>query len=237
MSLRVPCDANATLSNRADDCCGSNGNRKETATGCTATARRKYVIYVHRTIDFRNIVWTDRAPRISTCSHDEYVTSLQSSLYELTDTVRNQAAEVQRLKSELEDAKPLPNVAFTVRLGKEVTLSANETLPFDSSDIITNIGNAYNSSDSKFHCPQSGLYYFHSMICSQKSSKARALIVRNNGTDIIGFLYAEDQSNYDCGGNGVVEKLDKGDTVWIMSFFTSHFDTNSFFTGMYLSKE
>ena len=48
MSLRVPCDAYAT---RADHYCGSYGKREETTMGRTATARRKYVVYVHRTIE------------------------------------------------------------------------------------------------------------------------------------------------------------------------------------------
>ena len=131
---------------------------------------------------------------------------------------------------------PPANVAFTVRLAREVTLSNNKTLPFRGHDVITNVAEAYNTTDSTFYCPQSGLYYFHAMICSQKSRKARAMFVKNDILNDIGFIYAEDQNNYDCAGNGVVSHLSQGDTVWMKSFLESYFDTNTYFTGMFVHK-
>ena len=118
--------------------------------------------------------------------------------------------------------------AFTARLGNNTNLPKNETIPFN--DVLNNIGNMYNVADYTFRAPVPGLYYFHLAICSQRGKEATARIVKGNIS--LGFVYAEDQDNYDCGGNGVVAELATGDFVKATSAKDSNFDPNSFFTGM-----
>ena len=118
--------------------------------------------------------------------------------------------------------------AFTVRLGNGTDLQAGETIPF--AEVLNNIGNMYNIADYTFRAPVPGLYYFHLAICSQRGRRATARVVK--GSISLGFVYAEDQDNYDCGGNGVVAELSTGDAVKAISAQNSEFDPNSFFTGM-----
>ncbi|KAK3091180.1 hypothetical protein FSP39_017745 [Pinctada imbricata] len=116
---------------------------------------------------------------------------------------------------------------FTAQLGNGTNIRAKRILPFRH--VYSNIGNAYNISDFKFYAPVSGMYYFHVMVCSQKGRRATVHIMK--GQTRHGFVYAEDQSNYDCAGNGVMAELTSGEAVWVAAAHYSRYDPNTFFTG------
>ncbi|XP_045206826.1 heavy metal-binding protein HIP-like [Mercenaria mercenaria] len=101
------------------------------------------------------------------------------------------------------------NVAFYARLSKSYdSIEPWATIVF--SDVETNTGSAYNSTNGEFTAPITGHYVFHSNILS-KQDKIIETSLRVNGNDKM-FLYSGGKY-HGSGSNMAVLHLNAGDNV------------------------
>ena len=111
-------------------------------------------------------------------------------------------------------AAPTPPsiVAFSALLGNTVTGNEGKQLIFDN--VITEIGDGYNSQTGVFTCSVPGLYFFTISFLSINSGTNPHVKLKMNGNHI--FSVHDDHSGfYHMSGNSVVLILDIGDRVWL----------------------
>ena len=116
-------------------------------------------------------------------------------------------------KRQVENETP---VAFLATLSVHAeNLGANQNIAFDN--VITNVGNAYNSHAGVFIAPVSGIYVFSTFILSYRSSQSHVEI-RKNGSLVTRMSYRGENSNgHDTTGSTVTIQLSKGDDVAVVN--------------------
>ncbi|XP_061571447.1 complement C1q-like protein 2 [Cololabis saira] len=89
-----------------------------------------------------------------------------------------------------------------------------EVLKFD--DVITNLGNNYDSSTGKFTCHVSGIYFFtyHVLMRGGDGTSMWADLCKNGQVRASAIAQDADQ-NYDYASNSAVLHLDSGDEVYV----------------------
>ncbi|XP_028993681.1 complement C1q-like protein 2 [Betta splendens] len=89
-----------------------------------------------------------------------------------------------------------------------------EVLRFD--DVITNLGNHYDSTTGKFTCQVSGMYYFtyHVLMRGGDGTSMWADLCKNGQVRASAIAQDADQ-NYDYASNSVVLHLDSGDEIYV----------------------
>uniref|UniRef100_A0A8C5DK61 C1q domain-containing protein n=1 Tax=Gouania willdenowi TaxID=441366 RepID=A0A8C5DK61_GOUWI len=89
-----------------------------------------------------------------------------------------------------------------------------EVLKFD--DVITNLGNHYDSSTGKFTCHVSGMYFFtyHVLMRGGDGTSMWADLCKNGQVRASAIAQDADQ-NYDYASNSAVLHLDSGDEVYV----------------------
>nr|XP_020447820.1 complement C1q-like protein 2 [Monopterus albus] len=89
-----------------------------------------------------------------------------------------------------------------------------EVLKFD--DVITNLGNHYDSSTGKFTCHVSGIYFFtyHVLMRGGDGTSMWADLCKNGQVRASAIAQDADQ-NYDYASNSAVLHLDSGDEVYV----------------------
>ncbi|XP_036410800.1 complement C1q-like protein 4 [Megalops cyprinoides] len=99
-------------------------------------------------------------------------------------------------------------VAFYVALKEE--FSTDEILKF--TDVVTNLGQAYEPSSGKFTCPTTGVYFFSFHIVKTGRRLWADLMVNK---EVVASATALDVMHTDTAANSAVLKLKTGDQVYV----------------------
>ncbi|CAG2184784.1 C1QL [Mytilus edulis] len=105
-------------------------------------------------------------------------------------------------------------VAFSVTLTHNAVLGYHTPIEFDR--ILTNVGNAYDSSDGHFIAPIRGLYLMSVSIMNVEGHSEHTEIVRN-GVQLVA-MYSDDD-DYSMASQTIVVLLETGDKVWVRRLF------------------
>ncbi|CAG2188064.1 unnamed protein product [Mytilus edulis] len=113
-------------------------------------------------------------------------------------------------------------VAFSVALSQHLTLGPNQAVQYN--EIITNFGNAYDSSHGHMITPVKGMYIIAVTCFNQAQDTDRLELVKNG--NLITSFYTQGDNRYAPMSQTVVVSLEKGDVVWsssiivVMAFLT-----------------
>ncbi|XP_063420875.1 complement C1q-like protein 2 [Mytilus trossulus] len=105
-------------------------------------------------------------------------------------------------------------IAFSTTLTHNAVLGYHTPIEFDR--IITNVGNAYDSSDGHFIAPIKGLYLISVSIMNVEGHEEYTEIVRN-GVQYVA-MYSDDD-DYSMASQTIVVLLETGDKVWVRKLF------------------
>jgi len=138
-------------------------------------------------------------------------------------------------KRQLENETP---IAFLATLTDHAEhLGVNQNIKFDN--LITNIGDTYNSHGGVFIAPISGIYVFSTSIMSMGGTNSYFALLRN-GSIITNMFYRGDAlTAVDTTSVTVVLELSKGDDISVInksSDITVHGHHYSIFTGFLLQE-
>uniref|UniRef100_A0A674MPW1 Uncharacterized LOC101074900 n=1 Tax=Takifugu rubripes TaxID=31033 RepID=A0A674MPW1_TAKRU len=158
-----------------------------------------------------------------------------AELKTLQTSVKELQAENQGLKEHLEAAerelrlvRDVPKVAFAVSLGGnglQKTTSGSKTLIYK--DILTNIGQAYNSETGMFTAPVRGVYYIR-FTANAPTNFPMSAVLYKNGIQI--QLIAHEQPSgegSDTASNGAALLLEQGDTLSLQLWHNTQIWDNS----------
>ncbi|XP_064812537.1 complement C1q tumor necrosis factor-related protein 3-like [Oncorhynchus masou masou] len=154
---------------------------------------------------------------ISDCSRDPFIT-LFSSL----------SAEVGNLRREVEDLRKSRNsvgVAFSAALRPPTqdNQGYGNTGPFQAdtnlvhTQVITNVGNAFNSQTGAFTAPVHGVYYFTFTSYTWKNEVNIGVALYKNQEQVaLVYEFQDKGDNEDFASNGATLQLAKGDIVYLV---------------------
>ncbi|XP_045210710.2 cerebellin-1-like [Mercenaria mercenaria] len=109
-------------------------------------------------------------------------------------------------------------VAFFATLSQHLThVGAHQPITFDN--VVTNIGNAYNSHFGSFIAPVSGTYVFSATLFSHYHTNYHAQFVKN-GQAITTMYVSGSEAGYDTTSQTIVLQLQKGDDVCVQNYDT-----------------
>ncbi|XP_060588235.1 heavy metal-binding protein HIP-like [Ruditapes philippinarum] len=135
---------------------------------------------------------------------------------EMLESVANSKMKFENVHKQINEKMKGKVVAFTVTSPKAGATSPSLTF----TTVITNEGNAFDTSTGKFTCPVSGLYYFSLHIIKKRSSSvdyAGCYIILNGSSKV--QAHTDPQSGADYGSYGVSTsvylKLKVGDVVML----------------------
>ncbi|XP_045209571.2 uncharacterized protein LOC123561339 [Mercenaria mercenaria] len=129
-------------------------------------------------------------------------------------------------------------VAFFATLSQHLThMGAHQPITFDN--VVTNIGNAYNSHFGSFIAPVSGTYVFSATLFALLHNTYSAEIVKNGQTLTRMYVYGSDTVR-DTTSQTIVLELQKGDDVSVHNINVDrpvHGDHYSTFAGFLLQED
>lgn len=133
----------------------------------------------------------------------------------LGQTVRSISASKPTKRNRIRQADLENPVAFLASVSSHThDLGANQNIEFDN--VITNIGNAYNSHAGLFIAPVSGIYLFSATILDYPNINGHFEIQKNNA--VVTRLYVHSSvSVYDTSSSTVVLQLAKGDDLSVVN--------------------
>ncbi|PVD38877.1 hypothetical protein C0Q70_01502 [Pomacea canaliculata] len=143
------------------------------------------------------------------------IQSLQASLTALESKVQSQQSAINSLQ--VRENHESNAVAFSVRFQSDdesngVLLGQHQTLTFN--DVITNIGNGYDSATGIFTAPVAGVYIFFLRVMSTNSHGSIDVVIDKQGAPL-DLIFAEGQTDpYDQGSGQVTTHLAVGEKVW-----------------------
>lgn len=105
-------------------------------------------------------------------------------------------------------------VAFSVALSQHLTLGPNQAVQYN--EIITNFGNAYDSSHGHMITPIKGMYIIAVTCFNQAQDTDRLELVKNG--NLVTSFYTQGNNRYGPMSQTVVVALEKGDVVWVRMF-------------------
>ncbi|XP_045165295.2 complement C1q-like protein 4 [Mercenaria mercenaria] len=115
-------------------------------------------------------------------------------------------------------------VAFSATMTKDITsLGVRQQIPFDQ--IITNIGNGYDSRHGEFRAPVTGTYEFSVSMLMNPGHWTGVEIVKDGVA--IGKLRTGDSAKWTMAGTSVTAELTAGQDVWVEHIAES--DSNVFY--------
>lgn len=127
------------------------------------------------------------------------------------------------------------SAGFTIQTNSEVTLQDRDILMFPS--ILHRSEKGLDVANSILTATYSGVYLFHVTVCSQGAGLiARAVVCKNYSHRWVGFAYAEDSNNSECGSNTVVIEVQRGDRFWVRSHKKSYFSSGSSFSATLIQR-
>ncbi|XP_053380336.1 uncharacterized protein LOC128548847 [Mercenaria mercenaria] len=130
-------------------------------------------------------------------------------------------------------------VAFFAGLSQHLPhMGAHQPITFDN--VITNIGNAYNSHLGSFIAPVSGTYVFSTTLFSIYKESYHAQFTKNGHAISTIYLSASEISGYDTASQTIILELQKGDDVTVQNTDadkTVHGLNHSIFSGFLLQED
>ncbi|XP_039972744.1 complement C1q-like protein 2 [Xiphias gladius] len=154
--------------------------------------------------------------------------SLQDSVTELRTENLGVKERLEATEKELQAMRNAPKVAFAVSLGGnglQKTTSGSKTLVYK--DILTNIGQAYNSETGVFTAPVRGVYYIRFTANAPTNFPMSAVLYKNNAA--IQLIAHEQPSGEgsDTASNGAALLLEQGDTLSMQLWHNTQIWDNS----------
>lgn len=148
---------------------------------------------------------------------EQAIDDLKNKLYVNGLRIQNISLSEQNLSLIVKDLER-PTVAFSAEGIGNATLLTNQTIVF--TNLILNIGDAYNSSTGIFTAPVNGLYMFSVQMCTQYRSRSQFRVFA--GPKVIQSIL--DDSNHSIYSRGVsntagnvAQSLTAGEEVWIQN--------------------
>ncbi|KAK5891650.1 hypothetical protein CesoFtcFv8_012107 [Champsocephalus esox] len=165
--------------------------------------------------------------------------TLEVSLMQLQAENRGILERLNSTESELKTMRDVPKVAFAVSLGGNglvKTTSGSKTLIYK--DVMTNIGQAYDSETGEFTAPIRGVYYIR-FTANAPSNFPMSAVLYKNGNHI--ELIAHEQpggEGSDTASNGAALMLEAGDrlkmVLWTNTQIWDNSNHHSTFSGFLL---
>ena len=141
------------------------------------------------------------------CDSDERASSCALQLQAVTDLVLQQQHKIEAL-----EAKNSDFVSFTAYLSATYTaIQDNRPVVFDN--VISNVGQAFDTSTGRFTCPRHGLYLFIINVYVIANDQAYVVLVKNE--DEVARATTTGDDTFDHGANSVTLECNQGDEVWI----------------------
>ncbi|XP_023682419.1 complement C1q-like protein 3 isoform X2 [Paramormyrops kingsleyae] len=148
-----------------------------------------------------------------------FETSKTSAHYEMMGTCRMICDPYNPKSSStamevMQDLSVIPPTFVQGTRGLKNPHEGYEVLKFD--DVVTNLGNHYDSSTGKFTCQVPGIYFFtyHVLMRGGDGTSMWADLCKNGQVRASAIAQDADQ-NYDYASNSVVLHLDSGDEIYI----------------------
>ncbi|XP_027131159.1 uncharacterized protein LOC113744677 [Larimichthys crocea] len=179
----------------------------------------------------------DEAPKED--DFDSQLKTLQASLTQLQTENLEVKERLEATEKELKEIRDVPKVAFAVSLGGnglQKTTTGSKTLVYK--DVLTNIGQAYNSDTGVFTAPVRGVYYIRFTANAPTDFTMSAVLYKNN---VQIQLIAHEQPSgegSDTASNGAALLLEQGDTLkmslWHNTQIWDNSNHHSTFSGFLL---
>ena len=106
----------------------------------------------------------------------------------------------------------IPTIVFNANNVTTLSPHIDDTLVFSS--VISNIGNAYNSTTGKFTTPVNGTYSFTVQLCAYNKAGQFNLVLDGN---ILTGLYVFSDNGYSTQSSTLSVFLKRGQNVWVRS--------------------
>ncbi|BFZ12433.1 hypothetical protein BsWGS_15472 [Bradybaena similaris] len=116
------------------------------------------------------------------------------------------------------------NVAFFATIEKGYILGQNQVVTYDT--VITNVGNAFDTRTGIFTARKRGIYVFHFSTLASLNTRINLLLFKN---DVNIVKLTADVPNYPMAANTAVVSLERGDRVYVKTYFPS----SNFYSGSY----
>ncbi|XP_063058410.1 uncharacterized protein LOC134451913 [Engraulis encrasicolus] len=135
----------------------------------------------------------------------------QAELTEVKTRLATAETEVGNLEKEI---KAAPKVAFSASLGNSGYItSGTKDLNVVFSEVITNVGQAYNSVSGFFTAPVSGVYYFRFTVSDILPTQYMHIQMHKNGQGLMYLAEYNNDSQRSYLSSGLTLQLEKGDAV------------------------
>ncbi|XP_060938046.1 complement C1q tumor necrosis factor-related protein 4-like [Limanda limanda] len=170
---------------------------------------------------------------------EDQLKTFQASLKQLQAETSGIRERLEATEQELKAAREVPKVAFAVSLGGnglQKTTSGRRTLIYK--DVLTNIGQAYDSETGVFTAPTRGVYYVRFTANGPTDFPMSAVLYKNS--DSIQLIAHEQSSGEgsDTASNGATLLLEQGDTLsmklWQNTQIWDNSNHHSTFSGFLL---
>ncbi|KAM3872974.1 complement C1q tumor necrosis factor-related protein 4-like [Diretmus argenteus] len=154
--------------------------------------------------------------------------TLQATMKELKMERLAMNQRLEEAEKEIKAIQDVPKVAFAASLGSnglQKTTSGNQQLIY--SDVLTNVGGAYNSTSGEFTAPVRGVYYIR-FTTNAPTDFPMSSVLYKNGYQI--QLIAHEQPSgegSDTASNGAALLLEKGDRLRMVLWHNTQIWDNS----------
>ncbi|XP_064611380.1 complement C1q-like protein 4 [Liolophura sinensis] len=124
----------------------------------------------------------------------------------------NVETRLAKLEEKVAKNEKVPLIAFSARVEPHIRgLTKQQKVAF--SDVVTNLGNAYDPVTSEFRCPVSGLYHFEVTILSEPGERIETELMAAGVSAM--KIYSGAVTYFGSGGNSVLLQLNKDDRVFV----------------------
>ena len=139
-----------------------------------------------------------------------HTNGLQDIKRQIVSSEQRYMGEIEEVKTKLKRFDNQQTVSFSARVSPSFKNIAPYTV-ITFSQVVTNIGNAYNSTTGEFIVPRPGVYVFYSNILSEGSKVIETILQVNGNTKL--WLYSGGKPFHGAGSNMLVIHLESGDIV------------------------
>uniref|UniRef100_A0A8C6KFH3 C1q domain-containing protein n=1 Tax=Nothobranchius furzeri TaxID=105023 RepID=A0A8C6KFH3_NOTFU len=136
--------------------------------------------------------------------------------------------------------KASTKVIFSVAVGEEGVIGpvdTNTTLIYER--VLTNIGDAYNTSSGIFTAPVAGVYYFTFFYHAGGEYDSKLVLYKNHELVVLTQDHPSKSDTADNGGNAVFLQLQQGDQMFVKMEYDTHVygsDYHTTFSGFLVTQ-
>uniref|UniRef100_A0A3Q3ILQ8 C1q domain-containing protein n=1 Tax=Monopterus albus TaxID=43700 RepID=A0A3Q3ILQ8_MONAL len=141
---------------------------------------------------------------------------VQTTLEELKAERRAMNQRLETAESELKSVRETPKVAFAASLGGNGLVKAGfESKNLIYTEVLTNVGGAYNAETGEFTAPVRGVYYIRFTANAPTNFLMSAVLYKNNAVQLIVHEQPSGEGS-DTASNGAALLLERGDKLKLM---------------------